>query len=269
MGLIMRRFHCAALAAVAAIGFASFASAADLPVNALPPGPPGARVAYYGWTGFYIGGNLGGSWANNDATYFQPLFLGSGTASFSQASVIGGGQVGYNWQIGAMVLGAEADIEGRHWSDSATVAPFVGAPTALVNLTQEENWLGTVRGRIGFTYGNALLYATGGVAFGGTQHSYTEFVSTNAAQTRTLSDSTTKTGWTAGAGVEYAMWKNVPGKVSLGIEYLYVDLGDTTLSQGASTVGGLPFSPSQATFKDRSNIVRAKLNWRFSDWAGR
>lgn len=266
MGLPMRRVRCALLAAVAAIGFASVASAGDVPVKA--PAPV-ARAGYYGWTGFYIGGNLGGSWANNDATYFQPLFLGSGTASFSQASVIGGGQVGYNWQIGATVLGAEADFDARHWSGSATVAPFVGVPTALVNLTQEENWLSTVRGRIGFTYGNALLYATGGVAFGETQNSYTEFVTTNAAQTRTLSDSTTKTGWAAGAGVEYAMWKNVPGKVSLGVEYLYVDLGDTTLSQGTSTAGGLPFPPSQATFKDRWNIVRAKLNWRFDSWIGR
>jgi outer membrane immunogenic protein len=266
MGLPMRRVRCALLAAVAAIGFASVASAGDVPVKA--PAPV-ARAGYYGWTGFYIGGNLGGSWANNDATYFQPLFLGSGTASFSQASVIGGGQVGYNWQIGATVLGAEADFDARHWSGSATVAPFVGVPTALVNLTQEEKWLSTVRGRIGFTNGNALLYATGGVAFGETQNSYTEFVATNAAQTRTLSDSTTKTGWAAGAGVEYAMWKNVPGKVSLGVEYLYVDLGDTTLSQGTSTAGGLPFPPSQATFKDRWNIVRAKLNWRFDSWIGR
>ena len=255
----MRRFHFAALTAVAVFGFASAASAADWPVRASPLNA--ARA--YDWTGFYIGGNLGGSWANNDATYFQPLFLGSGTASFNQASGIGGGQVGYNWQFGATVLGAEADFDARHWSGSATVAPFVGVPTFLVNLTQEENWLSTVRGRIGLTYGNALLYGTGGVAFGETQHSYTEFVTTNAAQVRTLSDSTTKTGWAVGAGVEYAIWKEVPGKVSLGIEYLYVDLGDTTLSQGTSTAGGLTFSPSQATFNDRWSIVRAKLNWRF------
>jgi outer membrane immunogenic protein len=118
--------------------------------------------------------------------------------------------------------------------------------------------LGTARGRLGFAFGDALLYATGGAAAGEVVHSFTEFRVTTG-ETRNLTDSPTKIGWVVGAGVEYRVW----GNVSVGVEYLHVDLGSTTLINDASTVGALAFPTSQATFTDRSDIVRARLNWLF------
>jgi hypothetical protein len=92
-----------------------------------------------------------------------------------------------------------------------------------------------------------LLYATAGGAFGEVDHSYQE-IRVTTGQQRIFSDSTTKAGWTAGAGL---------------VDYLHVDLGATTLAQGASVSGGLPFPASQTRFENKSDVVRAKVNWPF------
>jgi outer membrane immunogenic protein len=103
-----------------------------------------------------------------------------------------------------------------------------------------------------------LLYATAGGAFGEVDHSYQE-IRVTTGQQRIFSDSTTKAGWTAGAGLDWMFMQNW----SVGIEYLHVDLGATTLAQGASVSSGLPFPASQTRFENKSNVVRAKVNWRF------
>jgi opacity protein-like surface antigen len=79
-------------------------------------------------------------------------------------------------------------------------------------------------------------------------------------QQRILADFTTKTGWTAGVGAD---WMFMPGW-SVGVEYLHVDLGSTTLAQGVSVSGGLIFPPSQVTFQNKSDMVRAKIDWHFN-----
>jgi outer membrane immunogenic protein len=181
----------------------------------------------------------------------------------NSTSALGGGQAGYNWQTGAFVWGVETDIDALRLSASANgLQPLPATPLDQVNLSQTLNWLGTTRGRVGVAFGNGLLYGTGGVAYGSLTDSYTEFVVGTPAETRMLSESTTRVGWVVGAGYEYAVGKNL----SFGIEYLHVDLGSLTVINPTSTVGGLLFPTSQASFTDRSDIVRAKLNWRF-DWA--
>jgi outer membrane immunogenic protein len=219
--------------------------------------PPPAPV--FTWTGFYAGVNAGVAWQDGSGSYFQPLSPGFGATKFNNAGVIGGGQLGYDWQNGTFVFGIVADIDGLSARASGTVSPFAAVPADLVTLTQRQDWLGTVRSRVGVTFGNALLYGTGGLAAGGTNHSFTQFVTTTPAQTVTTSSSTTRTGWALGAGIEYAIAKNW----SIGVEYLHVDLGKSTLVQPATSAGGLAFSISQATFTDRSDIVRATINWRF------
>jgi outer membrane immunogenic protein len=99
---------------------------------------------------------------------------------------------------------------------------------------------------------------TGGGAFGEVDHSYQE-IRVTTGQQRTLSDSTTKGGWTVGAGFD---WMFLPNW-SLGAEYLHIDLGSTTLAQGPSVSGGLNFPASQTRFENKSDIVRAKLYWHF------
>ena len=242
------------IASALALGLhAGTAAAADFPVA--PAGPPWAPLPIT-WTGFYIGVNGGGARSDNTATY--AVTSGFASASFTDTSAIGGAQVGFNWQMASLVVGVEIDVDGRNWSRSATSAPMAGNAIDLVTLSQTENWFGTVRGRLGVAFGDALFYATGGAAAGEVEHGFTEF-RTTTGETRSLIDSPTRVGWVVGAGAEYRVWRNV----SVGVEYLHIDLGNTTLINDASTVGTLAFPTSQATFTDRSDIVRARLNWLF------
>jgi outer membrane immunogenic protein len=119
--------------------------------------------------------------------------------------------------------------------------------------------LGLIRPKVGGAWGNFCFYATGGVAFGDVEHNYQE-IRVTTGQQRILADSTTKTGWTAGVGAD---WMFMPGW-SVGVEYLHVDLGSTTLAQGVSVSGGLILPPSQVTFQNESDMVRAKIDWHFN-----
>ncbi len=235
----------------------STVSATDMAVKApvAPTTPPCI------WCGFYVGLNAGGSWSRNDDVYtaFGPASSLTAAARPSGSSFIGGGQAGYNWQWSQFVVGIEGDIAWRDRTDSANLIPSAAAPNDQVNVTNSQNWLGTIRPRAGVAFGNVLLYGTGGVAFGEVEHSYQE-IRVTTGQARMLADTATKTGWTAGVGVQWAFAPNW----SIGAEYLHVDLGGTTLAQGASTVAGLAFPASQATFTNRSDIVRAKLDWQFN-----
>jgi outer membrane immunogenic protein len=251
----MKKLLVAGAALTALIG--TPALAADMALKAAPPPPAPVCI----WCGFYIGANAGGSWDNNDtATYLQPATPGTASSSLNNSSFAGGGQIGYNWQWGAFVLGGEADIQGRDRTASANgLLPFAGNVIDQVNLSQTDKWFGTFRAKAGVAAGNALFYVTGGGAYGEIDHSYTE-IRVTTGQARTLSDSQERGGWSAGGGIEYMVWKNV----SIGAEYLYIDLGNDTLVNPASVSAGLPFPTSQASFKNTSNVVRAKLNWHFN-----
>ncbi len=247
--------------AVAAVLMATPAFAADLAVKAPP-----ARVApVFSWTGWYIGANLGGAWARDPENFT----LGSGggigfnqTNTARSSSLVGGGQIGYNYQINNVVLGVEADIDGRHNANDFScpvLSPIgcVAASGSVLTLHDEQDWFGTFRGRLGLTFDHVLLYGTGGLAYGEVQHSVTEAV---VGASLVFSDRTTRAGWAAGVGGEYA----INNQWSIGVEYLHLDLGtDTLVSAGAAPI----FGPSNATFKDRSDILRAKLNWHLN-WPG-
>ncbi len=243
----MRELLIAATGFVALL-FAAPAVAADMP----PVARPAVALALVNWTGFYVGANVGGTWFSDNASSFQQPTPGR---------AIGGGQVGANWQTGMFVFGAEADIDERHLDGNGSFYPFAHAKVQDTQ-TQQEGWVGTVRGRLGIaTVCKALFYATGGLAYGGLQHSYSQ-TRISTGQSLGLSDSTVKTGWTVGGGNDYAVTNNV----SIGVEYLYVDLGTTTLSLPTTVAsGGVKLPPSSAIFSDRSNVVRARFNWRFGD----
>lgn len=247
-------------AAAATLGAVGSALSADLPMKApvykAPPPPPPA----FNWTGFYIGGNVGATWmGNSDASYFQPLVPGFSSASLSDTSVIGGAQAGYNWEFNrTWLIGVEADIAARKLSDSVSTLPFGGNTNDTVVLSQEQTWVGTVRGRVGLVWDKLLVYGTGGFAYGNVKNGYNQ-VRLSTGQAYGISDSSTETGWTAGAGMEYALSNNM----TFGVEYLHVDLGSQTLNLPAATVSGLLYPASSATFDAKSDMVRVKLNWIF------
>jgi outer membrane immunogenic protein len=223
-----------------------------------------------------------------------PMTLGSFSAdtSFPLDGFIGGGQFGYNWQANNWVYGFEADFQGTGQKGSANAICPGGTTTSVnsctpghigdtvndpalpanVNLSERLEWLGTVRGRIGVAVMPTVLpYITGGLAYGQIKVSETvsgtnvvgSFGANGATLTPgggSLSNSTTRVGWTIGAGLEGVLWGRWTGK----IEYLYVDLGTVSGSFATSltsTTGGNLVAGYSTRVTD--NIVRVGLNYAF------
>jgi outer membrane immunogenic protein len=217
--------------------------------------PPPVASPAYDWSGFYAGLNAGYSWGRTPYDY---SVAGAPAASntLKPESFIGGAQAGYNFQTGPFVFGVEADFAWRDGTGTTNVA----TPNGLTTFRDEQGWVGTLRPRAGVATNNWLFYGTGGLAYGWLKQGYTE---AQPGASRTATDSEIHTGWTAGGGVEFA----ANNRWSLGLEYLYQDLGKSTLSQPGQTVGGVVFAPSSTTFEDRSHVLRAKLNVKFG-WDG-
>jgi outer membrane immunogenic protein len=262
----MRRFAIALLSATAmsVVG----ANAADLsvmtPIYKAPP-----PVAPYNWTGFYVGGNVGYGWGatTGDLSSFDPAFNAAvaaggtpGSLGTKASGALGGVQFGYNWQVGAMLLGAEADIQASGVDNTSTVNFAGGGGILPSTSTGQENlkWFGTVRLRGGvLVTPRVLLYATGGFAYGGVSNSATNVFTPAAAGNFSGSNSETRSGWTAGGGAEWAFadgW-SVRG------EYLYVDLGSTNVRMLDPV--NFPGTFADYTFKHRYNIARVGLNYKF------
>ena len=265
----MYRFCLAASAVVTVVAFASIASAADMPVKAPIYKAPAAMP--YSWTGFYVGGNIGYSWGNGDASYSDPGLVSIGlppSLSGSQKinGVIGGGQVGFNWQANnTWVFGIEADFQGsgEKGSFNNSYADGLDATGATTQILGESKilWFGTVRGRVGVLVNpTLLLYGTGGLAYGkiSTSGSVSDpSCGTGPTCSWSFGNSATNVGWTIGAGVEGAIqntrdwtWK---------VEYLYIDLGSVS-GTGHESDFGTTYSWST---KVADNILRVGVNYRF------
>lgn len=259
------------LGATVVAAFAGSALAADIPLKAPAPVAPALINT---WNGWYVGLNAGYSWGRSLVDYVQGPsdFFGvanpgeslARSTKLSPQSFIGGGQVGFNYQTGPWVWGVEADIAWRDKTDSKSLV--VNTLGDTLTLTDNQQWVGTVRGRFGLApTPDWLIYATGGLAYGNFEHTVTQFCNVACNQTQTFSDSVTRTGWTAGGGFEFAFSRNW----SLGAEYLYMDFGKSTLAVAAAGVPPLPvpgtttFPATTATFHDTSHVARLKLNYRF------
>ena len=247
------------------------ASAADMAVKARPPAPVAAAV--YNWTGFYIGGNIGYGWGQNtnpSISFLEPAapvgfagyFAAGGNAfpNLKPAGVIGGGQIGYDWQINQFVLGAVADFQAADIHAAATVVVTPPAlATSAQTLSQRLDFLGTVRGRAGLAFNNVHLYGTGGLAYGRVRNSMTlDFAP--APFLFTGSSSEWRTGWAVGVGGEYGV-----GPWSIGLEYLHYDLGRSSVTAVSAPPTPAIFAASSLTATQRTagDIVRATFNYRF------
>jgi outer membrane immunogenic protein len=215
------------------------AQAADLPPVRAPAVVPPVVYALpvYNWSGFYVGGNLGAGFANSSWT--DP-FTGAHD-TFSKDGFIGGGQVGANWQINALVLGIEGDFDWTSLKGS-------GHDSAGNMINTDTQWTSTVTGRIGAAFDRLLVYGKGGVAFAHDNDSLNDIVGSTA------SASVTRTGWTAGAGFEYAFAPNWSAK----IEYDYLGFGSETLSLPTTN-----FSPYNTNASLNVQEVKAGINFKF------
>jgi outer membrane immunogenic protein len=226
------------LGAVAALAAAAPAFAADL----TPPPPPVAvpAVPLFTWTGLYLGGQIGYAWGTDTLTV-SPFGFGT---NFTPNGVVGGAHIGYNLQLNQFVAGLEGDVEGTGISRNFSPGGVLYDTKIPVQ--------GSIRGRLGVAFDRALLYATGGAEFAGFENSVTGFPGSDQ-------NSTTRTGWTIGGGIEYA----VTGNWSVRAEYRYADFGhfaDPT-----------PFTFGFGSFvnhHETENAVRAGFSYKFDPFGG-
>jgi outer membrane immunogenic protein len=208
----MRGVRCATLAAVAVFGFASVASAADLPKKASVYKAP-AAAPIYNWTGCHVGLHIGGGWGTAKWTDPAPdpgqLTTDEGTDSLS--GMLGGGQIGCDYQTGTWVFGIEADASWASLSGEHPNPIFV--PDVLHT---KVDGLGTVSGRLGYAIDKALIYAKGGAAW---SHNKYPVSAPNTGTFATATES--RWGWTVGAGLEYGLTPNW----SVKLEYDFLDFG--------------------------------------------
>lgn len=200
----------------------------------------------FNWSGAYIGVNLGYGGGEFEHPFSVDTIPLTGSLDISAGGFLGGVQAGYNWQSGSFVYGVEADFQGS--AIDATTGISLGIPgggSISGEIGTEVEWFGTIRARLGATVTDSLLaYVTGGAAYGRTN----SYASVDVLGS--VSAKNTEWGWTAGAGVEYAVTQNV----TLKTEYLYTDLGKATLysAPGISLENDVSF-----------HTVRVGINYKF------
>jgi outer membrane immunogenic protein len=278
-----KRWMRGAAAAALTVATAVAAQAADLPTRKEAPAPVFVPPPFT-WTGFYVGLNAGGIWSSGSrsATLYDPgaLWLSTyfpGGIGTNNSGFIGGGQAGYNYQSGAAVFGIETDFDGTSLGKTFNYAstPFgsivngVVVPSQLVgdslyvNAKANLSWLGTTRARIGFvaTPDNRLMfYGTGGVAYAGGSSQFNIYDATNGLYW-SGNPSSSRVGWTIGAGVEYAVTNNI----TIRGEYLYADLGSRTVTTipNVAAAALLPGVYATAKINYDASIFRAGINYKF------
>ncbi len=236
------------LASVGALAIAGSAFAADLPYRGPPPvyvPPP----PIFTWTGIYIGGQIGYAWARDDANFTTLNPPGAFfNASTRPQGVIGGAHVGYNLQFGPWVIGLEGSVDGTSLNDTVTLAGVVPALT----VQSREDVQGSIRGRLGIAFDRVLLYGTGGAAFSNVKNDYRLGAPFFLAESITK----TRTGWTVGGGLAYAITNNW----SIGAEYRYSDFG---------RFDDFPFGILASVPRARHHLTEHQVQARFSykfDW---
>lgn len=219
----MRRLTLALIAATGLALGATAASAADLGRRPVYKAPPAPVPVAYNWSGFYIGGHLGYGWGDNEVTN-----LTTGTKSNLAADgFLGGAQIGFNWQTGAFVFGVEGDWSWTNADGSTSIPAAVAA---------DYNWYGTATARVGYAFDNMLWYVKGGAAWMDTDYTLGGV---------TVGD--TRTGWTVGTGLEWAISPNWSAK----LEYNYLDFGTDRPA------------PLAIDVDSQAHLVKLGLNYRF------
>jgi outer membrane immunogenic protein len=269
-----------ALAIISALMFAApAAQAADMALKAPPPPAPVCV-----WCGWYVGVNAGYGWGESTDPQLSVVnpggvggigrFLTTGIPGFASGNLfpnlkpsgaLGGIQVGYDQQFNFWVLGAVADIQAADWRASQKITTPAATTGANVDETLGANvhWFGTVRARVGVaTATNFLIYGTGGLAYGRVGESIAFACTPGGVACGGVnfigSNATTKAGWTAGAGVEV----KVAPHVGIGLEYLHVDLGRSSVTAFDQT-GNFPTTTITESQRLANDLLRAVLNYRF------
>jgi outer membrane immunogenic protein len=228
----------------------TLATAGDLgpydPVPTYEPRYETRRDMPWSWDGFYLGANAGYGWgAANNASLNGPVSGSIG--SLEPDGWFGGGQIGYNVQFNRLVIGVEGDLQAADIDDG--VSRGIGGYATQADVAVD--WFSTLRARVGFTADSTLIYATGGLALADVDYTVS---GSNGVNSFSSSSSSIETGYAVGGGVEWA----ISPEWSMKTEYLYVDLGDKTLTTPGSAAG--TFSTKTET---EFHTVRLGLNYQF------
>lgn len=219
---------------------AALAADANMPRKAPPV------QSAFDWTGLYIGAHAGYGRAPASAVLTDPLLNATATNSAS-AGMIGGVQAGYNVRLpSGLLFGVEADLTSPNYLISDSIVAVLATPQS--EIVEHLDYVGTVRGRLGYASGHWLLYATGGLAYAGERFTNTP---ANGNEEKHLN---LRLGWAAGAGVEYAFAPHW----SLKLEYLYNRFEDANIR--------FPSGTQYSSTLDFQSI-RVGLN-RKVDWPG-
>jgi outer membrane immunogenic protein len=246
-GKVKMKRHILAIAAASIMSTAA-ASAADMPVKYMPPPP------VFSWTGFYVGAHIGGTWGTTEAEIDNIAFGGLGAlggfvlpvSSHAFNGFVGGGQVGYNWQSGIFVFGAEAEL-------SATSAKGTAPCLVVLSCKTEQNWMATAAGRLGLADGRTLYYAKGGAAW--SHNTYSANLNLLAGLNTEVSD--TRVGWLVGAGIEHAFAST---GLSMKLEYDYIDYGKKDYNFPLAII--VPIDVG-ANIREYQHVVKVGVNYRF------
>jgi outer membrane immunogenic protein len=277
----MFRFSMLCTAAALSFAVAQGASAADLPLPS--KGPMDIPPPVFSWTGFYVGANVGAGFGTTESTLnigppnaiinalagpgVPPITVNVPIASQSSNGFLGGGQLGYNWQMGTFVFGVEGDFDGASLQGTA--------PCVIVfACTVKHNWEADITGRVGVvTMDRALIYLKGGVAWEQASYSFGNSITVGGAGGGTASlnasNSATRTGGLLGMGVEYKFLNHWSTK----LEYNFIDFGNQSVNFpiavavtgvaippaiNAALAGGVP-----ATIRDYQHVIKAGVNYEF------
>jgi outer membrane immunogenic protein len=262
----MRKLSDTIVALSALLATSMAANAADVGARPSPyaPAPPVYTPPPFTWTGFYIGGNIGGAWRNDNLRdTLAGLNFGSGS---NNGVFIGGGQVGYNWQINYFVLGYEWDIDAAASNDNSGTLFLPGRGPVQVT-TSNNKFITTLAARFGVTNGPWLFYGKAGGGWVG----HDDFTVTSLTTpppgfppASVTASNSRSFGWLAGAGIEWAFTSNWSAK----IEYNYFGLDDRTFTVPAGTVPPSFLAGDTFTQSNRNiQMVKAGINYRFN-WGG-
>jgi outer membrane immunogenic protein len=251
---------------VASIAFSvlgtALAGAADMPIKAAPPPP--LLPPPFAWTGFYVGGNIGGAWTNN--TWTDQFFGTNFNNNNDNGRFIGGGQVGVNWQVGQFVIGGEWDFDWASSNSNNNVGVIIPGVGNIVVANNNNRWITTVAARFGWAVDHWLFY--GKVGGGWVDNNNFTITNLNTGASFTCGTFTTLTncgdntgGWLVGAGVEYAFANNWTVKA----EYDYLGLGNRTVIVPAAA--GFLVGDTFTTNNRNVQMFKVGFNYLFN-WAG-
>lgn len=244
------------LAFIASASIASSAAAADLETVEATPDL---------WSGWHIGLNAGyGDSSNSVEGSSGDFFPATEISQFPSPELdtkpsgfFGGAQLGADWALGSVLVGLEGDFQLSDIDGSETQCTVLGgcADPDRYTADQSLDWFSTARVRLGLPIDRFLVYATGGIAIGEVDLS-ANLINNDETDAWPASSSKIEFGWTAGAGASWLF----SDKASIGLEYLYVDLGDRTLSVEGT---GPAVEFVNYEFENKFHIAKISLNFHF------